>query len=98
MFNGPDVCPIFYNSGPPEPDSAYNQTQRRRRAATTDSFTRQRPFSVLSSLRNVHTLDTCYDGTLMKNYRDLVVTFALRDLRYSAAVMQTVPQNQQTEL
>ena len=34
----------------------------------------------------------------MKNYRDLVVTFALRDLRYSAAVMQTVPQNQQTEL
>ena len=98
MFNGPDVCPIFYNSGPPEPDSAYNQTQRRRRALTTDSFKRQRPFSVSSSLRNGHTLDTFYDGALMKNYRDLVVTFVLRDPRYSAAVMQTVLQKQQTEL
>ena len=98
MFNGPDVCVIVSNSGPPEPDSAYNQTQRRRRALTTDSFNRQRPFSVSSSLSNVHTLDTCYDGTRMKNYRDLVVTFVVRDLRYSAAVMQTVLQKQQTEL
>ena len=34
----------------------------------------------------------------MKNYRDLVVTFVLRDPRYSAAVMQTVLQKRQTEL